>query len=300
MTPDLVVLGNLAVDDIVYRDGTTRMGQPGGACIYVALGASLWGTRVGIVSRIGTDYSAQMIESLDSRGVDLSGVHALESQGLRTWLLYEGDLRRVVHQLESATHAEASPTADDIPEGWTSGSVHIAPLPMEFQSQLVEALAENPTTRLSIDPYELIDEVSLDGWQQLVQRVDHLFLSEDEMAKPSWRATPQPILEQLAGGRLRSLVYKQGSKGGIAMDCQTSDTMMWKPRCRTVVDQTGAGDAFAGGTLAGLILGDDTSTALERGIVSASFALEARGADTLLKASPDQAFGRLKEWFDRP
>ena len=33
MPPDLLVLGNLIVDDVVLPDGTTRMGQPGGAVI---------------------------------------------------------------------------------------------------------------------------------------------------------------------------------------------------------------------------------------------------------------------------
>ena len=43
MTPDLVVLGNLLVDDLVFQDGRTRMGEPGGAVLYAALGAALWG-----------------------------------------------------------------------------------------------------------------------------------------------------------------------------------------------------------------------------------------------------------------
>jgi len=40
--PDLVVLGNLLVDDMVFPDGRTRMAEPGGATLYAALGASLW------------------------------------------------------------------------------------------------------------------------------------------------------------------------------------------------------------------------------------------------------------------
>ena len=46
MTPDLVLLGNLLVDDVVFADGSTRMGQAGGAMLYAALAASLWGVRV--------------------------------------------------------------------------------------------------------------------------------------------------------------------------------------------------------------------------------------------------------------
>ncbi len=74
MTLDLAVAGNLLVDDIVYEDGGTRMAQAGGAVLYAALGASLWGIRVGIVSVLGDDYPARMLDDLEARGIDLSGL----------------------------------------------------------------------------------------------------------------------------------------------------------------------------------------------------------------------------------
>ena len=55
MIPDLVVLGNLLVDDMVFPDGRTRMAEPGGATLYGALGASLWGLTAGVASVRGED-----------------------------------------------------------------------------------------------------------------------------------------------------------------------------------------------------------------------------------------------------
>jgi hypothetical protein len=57
-TPSIVLLGNLLVDDVVFADGTTRMGQAGGALLYGELGATLWGARPGLVSVLGDDYPA--------------------------------------------------------------------------------------------------------------------------------------------------------------------------------------------------------------------------------------------------
>ena len=37
MTLDLVIAGNLLVDDLVFQSGQTRMGEPGGAVLYAAL-----------------------------------------------------------------------------------------------------------------------------------------------------------------------------------------------------------------------------------------------------------------------
>src|SRR6478752_2003333 len=116
--PDLVVLGNLLVDDIVLQDGTTLMGEPGGAVLHVALAASLWGTRVGLVSVVGTDYSRTTLEALVDRDVDLTGVRELDRSGGRAWLLHEAGVRRVIHHLDCPTHEEVSPIISDIPSAY--------------------------------------------------------------------------------------------------------------------------------------------------------------------------------------
>ena len=82
-----MLLGNLLVDDVVLADGTTRMGQAGGALLYGALGATVWESRPGLVSVLGDDYPAEVLEQLRQRGVDLTGVHPLGRSGVRTWLL---------------------------------------------------------------------------------------------------------------------------------------------------------------------------------------------------------------------
>jgi sugar/nucleoside kinase (ribokinase family) len=297
MIPDLVVLGNLAVDDIVYPDGESRMGQPGGAAIYVALGANLWGVNVGMVSRVGSDYPSSMLEALSQQGIDLAGTRELGSPGLRTWLLYEGELRRVVHRLDSASHAEASPTADEIPTEWTPRAVHIAPLPIGLQAELVAEFVEQSDVIVSVDPYELLSERTLETWTGIGSQVDYFFLSEDEIADGQWRRDPGPLVARITAGRLKTLFYKQGSMGGTGFEATTGRRFKWSSYATTVVDQTGAGDAFAGGTLAGLLQGDGVQTAVHRGVVSASFALESQGADALLEARPEMANERLKGWF---
>ena len=63
------------------------------------------------------------------------------------------------------------------------------------------------------------------------------------------------------------------------------------------VDTTGAGDAFAVGFLCGLLRGEPPARALARAVVSASFAIEDWGAAALLRATPEAANERLRDWF---
>jgi sugar/nucleoside kinase (ribokinase family) len=299
VAPDLVLLGNLLVDDVVFPDGRTRFGAPGGAVLYGALGARLWGVRVGIVSWRGADYPDEMLGALADRGVALEGVHPLGRDGVRTWLLYEGARRRVVHRLEGPTHADVSPGPGEIPSAWRSArAFHLAPMPAETQAGLVAALSGVQGALLSLDPYVLIGDETLARWRELLQRVDVLLMSEDEMELPGWQRDPAAALRSLAGGRLGLVALKRGATGGIAYEAARDCALSWTARGRCV-DPTGAGDAFAAGFLAGRLRDEALERCLARGVVGASFAIEAWGAEGLLAATPAAADARLVEWFGR-
>ena len=296
MSPDLVVLGNLLVDDMVFPDGRTRMAEPGGATLYAALGASLWGLRTGVASVRGDDYPAGALEALAARGVDLAGVRALGAPGIRTWLLYRGARRQVIHRLDRPSHAEVSPTAAAIPAAWRSArALHVAPMPFEVQRELVASLAPLPGAFLSLDPYRLLSRATIDEWRDVIERVDAFLLSEDEM-EIGGREDPRPAIRSLAGGRLRFVFFKRGARGGTLYDAREDRFVDWAPRAAGVVDPTGAGDAFAAGFLAGWLRGDAVERALLRGVVSASFAIEDWGAARMLRATAAEACERLDAW----
>jgi sugar/nucleoside kinase (ribokinase family) len=294
---DLVVLGNLLTDDVVLPDGRTRMGEPGGATLYASLAAALWGLRTGLVSFRGQEYAASALEALQARGIDLAGVHAIDGPGLRTWLLYEGRRRRVVHRLDGPTHDQVSPTFAHIPAEWRGArAFHLAPMPFEVQEGLVHDLAAQTRGLISLDPHLEVNAKTLPRWRGVLPSVDVLFVSEDEVDDGAEDA--RAVAAQLAGGRLSLVLLKRGRRGGVA--CELGDTVRlteWPPRSVRVVDPTGAGDAFAAGVLAGRLRGDPLPRALQRGVVSASFALEEWGCGGLLQATPEQAQARLREWF---
>jgi sugar/nucleoside kinase (ribokinase family) len=295
VTPDLVVLGNLLVDDIVFADGRTRMGEAGGATLYGAATATLWGVRVGIASRRGPEYPQAILDTLAARGVDLAGVTALPAN-LRTWLLYEGSRRRLVHHLDSPTHTQASPAPEGLPDAWRSArACHLAPMPLPVQHDLVASLGGGPGL-LSLDPHNPIETASLDAWRPVLERTDVLWLGREEL-ELGREDDPLPTLRSLAGGRLRSILWKRGPRGGWLYDVAADRLESWAPRTSAVVDPTGAGDAFAVGYLCGMLRGEAPARSLARAIVSASFAIEDWGAGALLRSGPEDAETRLREWF---
>ena len=298
MSADLVCLGNLVVDDVVFLDGTTRMGEPGGAMLYAALGAALWETGVAVVAPLGDDYPARALHALEHRGVDLAGLRPLGRPGLRAWLLYEATARRILHRLGSANHVEASPAPGDVANRYADArAFHLSPTPLVCQRPLLEALAPRAEVLLSLDPHDPVREDNLERWREALALLDIFFVSEEELQLDGVADDPQGALARLAGGRLRYALLKRGPAGGLLYDVRRRETLAWAARATRVADPTGAGDAFAGGFLAGLLAGEDVAGALERGVVSASFALETWGAAGLVAATPEDARRRRAEWF---
>lgn len=296
--PDLVVIGNLLIDDAVFPDGRTVMREPGGACLYVSLSAALWGARVSVVSVRGDDYPPPALDAMLARGVDLSGVRELEGPGLRTWLLYEASGRRVIHHLGLPSHEEVSPEPRQIPTHCLDArAFHLAPMPLGRQAELVGALAPRRESGLSVDPYEPVTEKSLPEWREILEQVDMFFVSEDELQLGGTDDDPRAAIRRLAGGRLRFVAFKRGQRGGMLYDARSGAFIEWPPVPRLTGDPTGCGDAFAGGFLAAVLAGAEVQEALDRAAISVSFCLEDWGARGLMRAMHEEAQRRLKEWL---
>jgi sugar/nucleoside kinase (ribokinase family) len=246
VTPSIVRLGNLLIDDVVLADGTTRMGQPGGSLLYNALGATVWASRPGLVSVLGDDYPARALEQLQQRGVELTGVHSLGRSGVRTWVLYEGHVRRLIHRSGCPTHEEVSPRPE---------------------------------------------------WRDLLADADAFFPSEDELLIEGADTNPHEVLPRLVSGRLRFVVFKRGEKGGIVYDAHHERFHTWDARVAALVDETGAGDAFAIGLVQAQLEGLPIEAGLQRAVVTASFALAGWGPEALFAATRADAEDRWRQWY---
>ncbi len=302
-TPDLVLLGNLLVDDVVFPDGRTRMAQPGGAILYAALAAALWGTRVGCVSLRGDDYPEPPLDALRSRGVALDGVHPLGSNGVRTWLLYEGGVRRVVHRLGCPSHETVSPGPDHVPRSWRQArAFHLAPMPLATQQRLVEAIRgwERPDAPalVSLDPHLPLDETTFETWRAILSHVDLFLPSDDEMRWTAARSDPAAAFGRLASGRLRHILWKRGSAGGTMYDVRDQRLSSWRAAGPPVVDPTGAGDAFMAGFVSATLEGESPASAVHRAAVTAGITILAWGPEALLHTTRDAAMARLAAWRD--
>ncbi len=297
--PDLVLLGNLLVDDIVYGDGRTRIAEAGGAALHAAFAATLWGAHVGLVCPLGEDYPAAALDALRAHGVRLEGLAPLHGPGVRAWILYEPSARRIVHRLGCPSHEAASPTFAQIPHEWLGArAFHLAPMPLVRQAALVQELRAGGTANafISVDPHHPVTLETLPRWRKVLDQVDAFFPSDDEWRLSEAGADARESFATLAGGRLRYVLHKRAAHGGTLYDATSGELHEWSARAENVIDPTGAGDAFAMGFVSAIIGGHNVRQALERARVSASFALEGWGSEGLARATPAAAQARLAAW----
>lgn len=288
------VLGNICIDDLVFEDGATLWGVPGGNAVYAGLGIALWGERPQVVAPVGPEYPTQLLGDR----LDLSRCRALD-RTLRDWGLYEeGGVRTFVFRSNTRNWREFSPTLADL-ESLTADHAHIAPMPTQLQMDFALALRKRGAKLVSVDvdDHELgpVTAREESEWRAFLANVDLFLPSQQDVEAllPGKSASDAlRILRKIAPGT-PMIAVKQGGRGVIVHAAGDRQFYSLPSIAKTVVDATGAGDAFSGGAIAGYAA---TGSALEAalwGSVSASFAIASSGPKALVEASSEEALSRL-------
>jgi len=291
----VLTIGEMTLDDVVVEDQDVDWKQPGGGALYSAVGARLW-TESAICSTVGQDYPSVLLDQLTSAGIDTSAVRrTTECDSLGLWLLYEQSGAR--HQLEKAAGGtfqqldRLRPRAAEL--SYTPAGIHLAPQSSDGHAAGLEDV-ESSSVLVTLD---LLVEPCIDTTRYTQPSFLHranAFLPSSAEVLALWGhediGTLKTQLSRL--GFDGTLVIKHGADG---VDGAMGDEIVRVPAVPAdVLDVTGAGDAFCGGFLAGLIATGDPVTAAAYGVVSASFVVETRGAMAALASlDGERATSRL-------
>jgi sugar/nucleoside kinase (ribokinase family) len=288
---EFATFGNLAIDDLVFADGTTRWRVAGGAAMYSALGMAVWTGKASTVAPYGPDYPREVLE----HKIDFACTRSLPSS-MRNWGLYEEDgSRHFLSRSASSDWESASPQIDDLGDGPYS-SCHIGPMPWACASRLVPALRARGARTISLDIHDRkLEGITLDDYVTLVGGIDIFLPSTQDVASYLPGLSPIGALRALRA-RLPDLAIigiKRGSDGVIVHAKGERDVVSVPSGSWGTVDITGAGDAFCGGFLVGFASTSDAAEAALHGSVSAAYAIRASGAAGLLAVDVAEATERL-------
>lgn len=271
---DLVVLGHVSIDHIRIP-GKPEVLLPGGAAAAVATSAALAGARVGLVTKVGEDFPRKWLEKLASI-LDIRGVQILPGKTIHIYMIYHED-GSVDAPVDMGVAQRMGETP--IPEEYLDSSVfHIAPIPPEEQLKALKRL-EGKRISLDFNPTYMEDyRTRKDLMREIVSRVDVLFPNEREALTITEAGTVREAAEVLHEWGAKLVVITRGERGVLLYDGEFREFPAFPVGEEEIVDPTGAGDAFAGGFLAGYSQGKPVEECVRLGLERAREVLKKEGS----------------------
>jgi ribokinase len=283
MAGHLVVIGSINVDLVVTADrlpapGETVLGgrfavHHGGKGANQAVAAARAGARVTMIGCVGTDdHGAASVAALEAEGVDVSRVRSVEVEPTGVALIVVGP--RGENQIAVAPGANASVEldADDralIGEADVVLTNHEIP-----PSTVVDALraARDGDTLAILNPAParaLAAEVLALG--------PILTPNEHEVVVAIGNDETAPALDELAARHSGPIVVTQGPAGALLAQGERRERFPGHP-APSVVDTTGAGDAFNGALGAWLAGGASLPEAINAANAAGALSVGSAGA----------------------
>lgn len=299
---DVVVIGNLTIDDVVHASGETTMASLGGNTIHAATAAKVWGVRVGLVARLGSDFPGDALNRVQRAGFDTAGLRPVDGPTVRNWVIYERDGRRTwVYRTPPERRVEVAPRPDDVPHEWLSDGVHppvlhVASMPLDAAVRIVNHIrARVSGAVVTLDTHEEWS-AGCEEVLEVARRVDVFLPSHEELEAIVGHDDPERGCAALLEEGVPAVVVKRGGEGTLVA-VRGHPVVSVAPPQVPVVDATGAGDSFCGAFAAGLALGDSYAVAAERGAATAGAAIGASGSLRLLRreANAEQLFARYQQ-----
>lgn len=291
----LVIIGSVAFDTIETPAGKKER-IVGGSATYAALAASFF-TRPGIVSVVGRDFPRSMMAVLKDRGVDLRGLKIKSGKTFHWHGVYSQDTNiRTTLKTEMNVLAGYRPV---LPEEFRQANIlFLSNLDPEVHPEVLRQMKSKPL--LAMDTIRYWIENKPEALLEAIQAVDVLFVNDEECRLITKEFNLIKAGQTLKNSGPRVIIVKKGEHGALVFGKNFVFSVVAHP-CETVVDPTGAGDAFAGAFLGyldscGKFNQREIRKAAVYGNLVASLVIEDFGLTGLLKASPLDLIERYKSF----
>ncbi len=233
------------------RFGTLKSKSGGGSAANTIVALARMGFSTKFIGKVGEDEEGDfLLENLKPAQIDMI------CRGQRSGVCLVVLDRRQDRFLFVRGNVNSSLTAEEInfnalkDISWVHLSSFVGESPFEAQKVLLDRL--DSSVKVSMDPGEIYAKKGLNEIRPLIKRCDILFLTEREVGLLTHQDLHAGVKSLMKAGP-SVLVCKRGSQGSHIFTKQGDFEV---PTIQVeVVDNTGAGDVYNAGFLAGLFLG---------------------------------------------
>jgi sugar/nucleoside kinase (ribokinase family) len=294
----LVAVGTVAFDDIETPTGRAEK-IVGGACTYIALAASYFIKPVRVVSVVGDDFPAEILEYLKKRGADLEGLQIKKGEKSFFWAgKYHRDLiNRDTLDTQLNVLANFNPV---LPETYRHPEfLMLGNLTPQVQMRVLQQLKRRPKL-VALDTMNFWMNIALGELLKVLKKVDVLTVNDEEARQLSGEHSLVKAAKIIHKMGPKYLIVKKGEHGALLFH---RGEIFFAPALplTEVIDPTGAGDTFAGGFMGWLAQSGDVSFAnMKRAVIygsaMASFCVEKFGIERLKGLTPTMIQKRVQQF----
>jgi sugar/nucleoside kinase (ribokinase family) len=294
----VTVVGSVAFDALETPYGR-RDRILGGAATHFSVAASFF-TDVRVVGVVGEDFGDAELAVFEGRGINTDDIERIPGGRSFFWSgRYDEDMQ-VAHTLDTQLNvfADFDPVLSTAAR--SSEIVFLANIQPDLQRRVREQCSGALLAGLDSMNYWI--QSARDSLLETMSCVDVIVLNDAELRMLTGEANLTRGARQIRKLGPKIIVVKQGSYGACVF---SDDGFFFLPGypLDTVVDPTGAGDAFAGGFFgyldhhSGSLGNDDVlRCAAVYGSVIASYAIEEFGSERLQRLTMDEIETRFAEF----
>ncbi|MHA1126351.1 MAG: carbohydrate kinase family protein [Candidatus Heimdallarchaeota archaeon] len=243
----IIILGSIT-EDTIYTHPDTVTQFIGGVPIYAASVAKALGEKIGIVSKVGTDFHIKNLKVINSLDADLTGFKITGQSSMKFENVYSETGKRTQNILSVSDKI----VFEDIPKQYFNTScIHLGPVFNEISEKLISQVRES------------FDFVSLDGqgftrgqkenskkiilhpwldYETFLPKLDVLKVDDLELKGITGSTKLDEAIDKALATGIELLVITKAHKGAIIYHKKKRYDIPVIPV--DVVDATGAGDTF--------------------------------------------------------
>lgn len=292
----ILVAGHLSLDRIRTPDREADQ-VPGGAALYTAVAANVYGGSVGLLTTRCLDFPEPVLTQVRQLGIDTSEVLLVLGEQRRSFMEYSETFERVTHSHARKIWYEKS--VEQVPRHLPEKDYTVLVLPpMLPQVQLEYARwARSRGMRVCVDTSEYFAQRDGEALREVLHNCD-LFLPSDvelNLLYPECGGKLEAVVERLSATGIAAAVIKRAELGAEIYDFKDRSAYRIGIRQTRVKDATGAGDTFNGGFLSAWCRTGDWRNSGRYGAALASLCIEAFSFEGVAGRSREEVERLAKE-----
>ncbi len=283
---DVVLIGEILIDKIYDKKSKTFKSIMGGSTSNISVNLKCLGQKSTFIGTVGNDsYGKGILEKLKENGMDTSYVSVSDnltsvveidkSKGSPIPKFYRSSDNQIYFTKELETiirnskifHFSYWPLSIEPSKSTILKSIEIAK-----KNNVI--IGFDPNYHIDLDP---LNGLSIGEILKIIGKVDIVKPSLDDSIRIFGKGlSPKEYIQKYVDLGCSLVIMTLGEKGLIAS--YKGEVIEMESLAKTVVDTTGAGDAFWGGFYAGIITNESINDSLKLGLLCSAYNLTEIGA----------------------